>query len=483
VGIATAAIPVLVGLPFLGRYGWDRDELYFLAASHHLALGYVDFPPLVALLARGVVWAFGPSLDALRLSTAVVGASSIVFVALCVRELGGGLRAQAGAAAGWATAPLLLGAASIFHPTWLDLAAQTATLYLVLVATTRPAPRAWLAVGVVAGLGLEAKYTIAVLLAALVLGFAATSRRAVFRRQGPWLAAAIALLLFVPNIAWQVAHGWPSADFSSSQRAKTADDTPPPTYLAQGIAFLAAGSVVAVIGTVWMWRRAVLRPFAIASIVVFLGFGVEQGRAYYPLPAMALAVAAGAVALERWRPARPRMRRAVLAALVVFQLVVVVVAAQLVLPVRTTAGMIQSGIWEDSFYKDEIGWPELATQTARAWRSLAPAERRHAAILAQNYGEAGALAYYGPALGLPPPLSGHLSWQYWRPDALPQRTLVTVGVDPSTLLGLCTRFHRVAMIENRWRLDNEERGRTIDVCRLARPLGAIWDARIATNEL
>ena len=483
VGVAAAAIPVIVGLPFLGRYGWDRDELYFLAASHHLALGYVDFPPLVAVLGRAVVWAFGPSLHALRISTAVIGASSAVFVALSARELGGGLRAQAGAAVGWATAPLLLGAASIFHPTWLDLAAQTATLYLVLVATTRPAPRVWIAVGVVAGLGLEAKYTIAVLLAALLIGFAATSRREIFRSQRPWIAVAIAVLVLVPNIAWQVAHGWPSADFSSSQRAKTAGDTPPLTYLAQAIAFLAAGSVVAVIGTVWMWRRAMLRPFAIASVVVFAGFALEQGRAYYPLPAMALAVAAGAVAIEGWRPARRRVRPAVVAVLAVFQLALLAVAAPIVLPVRTTAGMIRSGIWQDSFYKDEIGWPELTAQTARAWRSLPPAERRGAAILAQNYGEAGALAYYGPALGLPPPLSGHLSWQYWRPDALPQRTLVTVGIDPYTLRSLCTTFHRVATIENRWRLDNEERGRTIDVCRLARPLGAIWERRIATNVL
>jgi 4-amino-4-deoxy-L-arabinose transferase-like glycosyltransferase len=483
VGIVAAAVPVVVGLPFLGRYGWDRDELYFLAASHHLAFGYVDFPPLVALLGRAVVWVFGPSLGALRLATAVIGASSAVFVALCARELGGGVRAQAGAAVGWATAPLLLGAASIFHPTWLDLAAQTATLYLVLVAATRPAPRMWIAAGVVAGLGLEAKYTIAVLLAALLAGFAATSRREIFRSRGSWLAVAIAVLVLVPNIAWQVAHGWPSAEFSSSQRAKTADDTPPLTYLAQALAFLAAGAVVAFVGTVWMWRRSLLRPFAIAAVIVFAGFALEQGRAYYPLPAMALAVAAGAVAIERWRPARRWARPTVLAALVAFQLALAAAAGPIVLPVRTTAGMIQSGLWEDSFYKDEIGWPELTAQTARAWRSLAPAERRRAAILAQNYGEAGALAYYGPALGLPPPLSGHLSWQYWRPDALPQRTLVTVGVDPSVLRTLCTTFRRVATIENRWRLDNEERGRTIDVCRLPRPLGAIWNDRIATDEL
>jgi hypothetical protein len=474
---------VLVGLVFLGRYGWHRDELYFLSAAHHLAFGYVDFPPLVALLARAVIAVFGTSLDALRLATAVIGASSAVFVALCAREIGGGLRAQAGAALAWATAPLILGTTSIFHPTWLDLAAQTATLYLVLVAATRPAPRVWIAVGIVAGLGLEAKYTIAMLLVALVVGFASTRRREIFRLYGPWLAAGIAILLLLPNVGWQIVHGWPSASFADSQRVQTAEDTPPLTYLLQAWAFLAACSVLAVIGTVWLWRRAGLRPFAVATVFVFVAWVVEQGRSYYPLPAMVLAVAAGAVALERWRPARRRRRRIALGALVAFQGGLLLAAGPLVVPVRTTAGMIQSGIGEDTIYKDEIGWPTLVTQTARAWDSLTAAERRNAAILTENYGEAGALAHFGPALGLPTPLSGHLSWQYWRPARLPQRLVVTVGYDAYTLRTVCTTFRRVATLDNRWHLDNDELGNTVDVCHLKRPLGAIWESRIATNEL
>jgi hypothetical protein len=290
-------------------------------------------------------------------------------------------------------------------------------------------------------------------------------------------------VLFLPNLGWQVAHGWLSAQFARSQHLKTAGDTPPLTSLTQARAFLAAGSALAVVGAVWMWRRSALRPFALATLFVFVAWAAEQGRSYYPLPAMALAVAAGAVALERWRPARRLRRRGALAALVVVQAGLLAAAGPLVVPVRTTAGMVQSGIWEDAIYKDEIGWPELAAQTARAWDSLAPAERRNAAILTANYGEAGALAHFGPALGLPPPLSGHLSWQYWRPARLPERLLVTVGYDAATLRSMCTTSRRVATIDNRWRMANEELGRTIDVCRLARPLGAIWKSRIATDEL
>ena len=125
---------------------------------------------------------------------------SVAFVALSTRELGGGLRAQALAALAWATAPIALGAASIFHPTWLDLGAETATLYLVLVAVTRPMPRLWPAVGVMAGLGLEAKYTIGTLLLALMAGLALTPQRHVLRTRGPWIAAGIALVLLLPNL-------------------------------------------------------------------------------------------------------------------------------------------------------------------------------------------------------------------------------------------------------------------------------------------
>jgi hypothetical protein len=483
VGIGAAAVPAIVGVLLLGRYGWHRDELYFLVASHHLALGYVDYPPLIALIGRGVLVVFGTSLDALRATTMVISLTSVVLVAFCARELGGGIRAQSGAALAWATAPVALGSASIFHPTWLDVGAETATLYLVLVAATRPVPRLWPVVGIAAGLGMEAKYTIATLLAALLVGFALTNQRGLLRTRGPWLAAAIALVLFLPNLGWEYQHGWPSVSFASSQHAQTAADTPPSLYVAGAAVFLAACTALAIIGGVWMWRRPTLRPFTWAAALVVVVFGIEQGRPYYPLPALIVCVAAGAVALERWRPAARWRRRGTLIALIAVQVGVVAVAAPLVVPVRSTAGMIDSGLWKDSFYKDEIGWPELVDQTARAWRSLPAAERAHAAILAGNYGEAGAIAHFGPPLGLPPPLSGHLSWQYWRGPRLPQRVVLTVGYDLADLRSLCTSVRTLATIDNRWHLENEERGRIIALCHLPRPLGTLWNDRIARDEL
>jgi hypothetical protein len=229
-----------------------------------------------------------------------------------------------------------------------------------------------------------------------------------------------------------------------------------------------------------MWRREGLRTFAIVPVAVTLIVLLERGRGYYPLPADSLPLAAGAVALESWRATAIR-RRALLLSLAALQLAAVLVVGQLVLPFRSTGSMVASRIWKNSYYKDEIGWPELVAATARAWRSLTPEERADGVILAGNYGEAGALALYGPAFGLPPPLSGHLSWQFWRPAGLPQGFALTVGY--GGLATICSSSRTLATIDNRWHLDNEERGRTIDACVLKKPLDALWKHSIARDDL
>ncbi|HZQ65032.1 MAG TPA: glycosyltransferase family 39 protein [Gaiellaceae bacterium] len=481
-GALAAAVQAAVVAPFLGRYGWDRDELYFLSAARRPTWGYVDFPPLTAWIGWLVHTLFGDSLVALRLTSLAAMLGATVLVALIARELGAGPPTQVAATLAWALSPYALGAGSLFHPIWLDALCWVALLYVVLLALGRERPRLWLVAGAIAGVGLEAKYTIAVVLLALGAALLATRERRLLGTRWPWLGLTLALALLLPNLIWQAEHGWPSVHFAASQNAKTAADTPPATYLAEQL-FLGAGLVLAAIGVAVLWRRERLRPLALVPPLVTVFFLLERGRAYYPLPADAIAVAAGVTGLAAWLRAGSRSRLLVLAPLVALQVATLALAAPIVVPVRGTTSMIASGVWKQSFYKDELGWPELADQTAHAWRSLTVSERAHGAIVAGNYGEASALELYGHARGLPPVLSGHLSWQYWRPRALPQRFVLFVGYEPSNLRALCRSWRPLATVDNRWHLDNEERGRTIAACRLGRPLGAIWNTDIATNSL
>jgi hypothetical protein len=310
----------------------------------------------------------------------------------------------------------------------------------------------------------------------------------VLRTRGPWLAAGITLAGLVPYLAWEATHGWPTLTFLPTQDAATAASTPRSTYVLQQLAFVGPAVVLVALGVRALWRDPRLRALAVLAPVTSLLFFVEQGRAYYALPAIALPLAAGAVAAERWwfarrQEGRSHRRAVIAAALVASQLAVIAVAAPLVWPVLPTATMVRLGYWQTGWFKDELGWPELVAQTARAWREIPAAQRADTVLLARNYGEAGALDLYGPRLGLPRALSGHLSFQYWHPRRMAQRRMLAVGYDAATLHGLCSAQRVVARIDNRWGIANQEQGQTIAMCTLRAPLGTLWASWIATDRL
>ncbi len=473
--LAFAKLALIV--PILERYGWDRDELYFLAAGRHLALGYVDFPPLTAWAARLVDGTVGPSLITLRLLSSLFAIVAAVAVGAIARELGAGSRLQVLATAAWLATPFGLGGAVLFHPTFLDLAATSLALLAATRLVVRGEPRQWLLLGLWGGVGLESKYTIVVPLAVFLAGCALWRRDLLLRREALY-GVAIAVGLLIPNVVWEITHRWVSLDFASSQHAKTASDSPPLVYAGQVLAFLGIGAVLVVLGLVWLWRRPHLRPLALTSAAPAVLFGLEQGRSYYALPAMLPALAAGCLALAERRP-----RRRALAGLGIVHAAVLVLAVPLIVPVLPTRQLVSTGTWNRSFWKDEIGWHELVAQTATAWRSRTPAERAAGAIVAGNYGVAGALSLFGPAAGLPAPLSGHLSFQYWHPRRMPERAVLLVGFGEGDAQAHCAQATVLAVVDNRWHIDNEERGRPIVWCRLRAPLGQLWKRSFATARL
>jgi Dolichyl-phosphate-mannose-protein mannosyltransferase len=477
-GLGGVAVLVAVTAPFMSRYGWDRDELYFLSAAHHLALGYVDFPPLIAVIGWLVDKLAPGSLLALRMVSLAAGAATVMLVALIARELGDGRRAQWIATLSWALTPYILGSASIFHPTWLDTLAWASFLYVAVRLLVRREPRLWLLLGPIAGVGLEAKYTIGFLALAFTAALILGGERRQLASVWPWLGLALALGLLAPNLVWQVEHGWPTVQFLSSQNAQTASGTSRPAYIAQQLLFLGATSVVACVGVGWLWRRG-LRALALIPVFITALFLLERGRSYYPLPADALAVAAGAVAVDGWL--RTRARLVLLASGLALQAAVIALAGPIVIPFDSTRQLVNSSIWEIGYFKDEIGWPEMTAQVEHAWAGVPAPERAGGAILAANYGEASALQFYGR--WLPTILSGHLSWQYWHPSRLPDRFVLTIGYHPHDLDVLCSSWRVIAQIENRWHLNNEERGQPIAACTLRQPLGSDWNQSIASDRL
>jgi 4-amino-4-deoxy-L-arabinose transferase-like glycosyltransferase len=462
------ALKLAIQFSVAGRYGWHRDELYYVEAGQHPAAGYVDFPPVTAFLARLSHALFGDSLVALRSFAFAAGAGVIVVACLICRRLGGGPTAMAITAFVLALAPFLLAINAMFQTVSFDQLAWALVILATLVVVERPTTRNWVLLGAAVGLALMTKYTSLVLIAGLLGGYAMASP-ATLRDRRLGLAALVATVMVVPNLIWQIGHDWSSVDFILHPPPSASDESRPEfvgnLLLLTGPAIL----ILALTGAVRLWRSPRRRPLALAAAFVVAIFFVTGGKSYYAVPAVVALVPAGAITAERLAG---RWRRWIPAALTATAVVYLLGGLPQVLPVRGEREMASSGLWDDrSDYADEVGWPELVRQSARAYRAAG----RPSAVVTRNYGEAGAINLYGPDLGLPRALSRHVTHRYWGPGRFASSTTaLLVGFDPPDLERLCGSHRLLGRITNHLGIHNPEWGSGLVDCRLRAPLGELW---------
>jgi dolichyl-phosphate-mannose-protein mannosyltransferase len=447
-----ALLKSALGLAFAGRYGWQRDELYYAVAGRHLQGGYVDFPPVTALLAWFDRQLFGDSLIGLRVLTLIAGALVVILAAMIARELGGSRRAQVFAAVLVGFSPLLVATNNLFQPVSFDQLATMTVLYLALrIALGRGS---WALLGLAIGIGLETKYTLAVVVVLLFVAFL-VFRRDALEPRGVATAAGIAIVLMIPNLLWQLDHNWASVRFFVNPPASATDESRP-AYIGNVILLTGLLSIpVAVAGIRMLIRDRALRPFGWTVIGVVLAYFVLGGKSYYALPVALFALPAGSLPLDGW--VTPRRLRAWGTAFVLL-LVILLPVGLPVLPVQTADKVRVMKARTD--FQDELGWHHLA----RTVEGVAPGSD---VIVANNYGEAGALILYGR--GVPPVASGDVTMRYWRPDVAGRRALV-IGFDHQDFCG--PDYRVVARIQ--MPVDNEERGEPIARCTLAGSLAQVW---------
>lgn len=466
---------VKLGLHLLtsGQYGYHRDELYYLASAAHLDLGYVDYPPVTPLLGRLALLLFGDSLLGLRVLPALAGAAVVVFTGLLARVLGGRLWAQALAALAVLASPIFLGANLLFQTVSFDQLAWAVVTYAVARALRDGGGRWWLVTGAAFGVGLLTKYTIAAFGLGILIGLLATSARGQLLTPGPYLAGLLAALLFAPNVVWQMGHDWSSLQYLRTHRAVIDSDGGPVAFLVEQIPLAGpAGLVLLVVGARYLLGSGQFRALGVAAIMVEVLLLLAGGKSYYPAPIYPLLLAAAAVAAERRLAGRPRLRASVVAAVVLSGLI----PLPILVPVLPEQPAIRLGLPSArKDYADMFGWPELAATVAGVYQGLPPEERAHATLLAANYGEAGALDRFGPAYGLPPAISPHLTYYYWKPAHVADDPVIAVGFSAEQLRPWFSRLEEAATLGNRAGVQNEEIGRRVYLCREPRvPLDQVW---------
>jgi hypothetical protein len=419
-----AAIFVAVELAVSARYGFQQDELYFLVASHHLAFGYVDQPPLAVLLAR-TTDLFGMNPTAIRIPPALAGGAIVVIAARLAALFGAGRGGRVLAALATASAPVLLGATHIGNTTPYDLLAWAVVLLCVATALLQDRPRWWLGAGAAAGVGLEDEYLVTVLIGALIVGILVTSaHRRVLATPWPWLGGLIALAIWAPNLAWQFANGWPQLTMASAlhqQNISAADYIG--GFPAQLIYTGVLGVPLVIAGFVRLYRTPELRFLAVtATLVVVYVLAWVPGKVYYSDGMLPAVIGAGSVSAERWlaRARQPRLRRGIVAIGAVLGIALIIPSTLPVLPIAAL-----HKVPPDKTVNDSVGWPQLAAEVAAQDKALTRAGQPPTSVYTIAYAEAGALDLYGGAYHLPPVISAHNSFWMWGPgDASDTRVLV-----------------------------------------------------------
>lgn len=495
------------------HYGFHRDELGVLDDARYLDWGYVSYPPFTPFVARIGLILFGPSLIGVRFFAALAQSIAMVFTGLMARELGGRSWAQAIAALAAAIAPMSVCMGTMLQYISFDYLWWVLAAYCVLRLLRSENPRWWLAIGGVLGLGMMTKYTMIFFIAGIVAGVALTPARRYLKSPWLWGGAALSVVIFLPNLIWQVNHDFISLTFLNKIHARDVEIGRTDGYLAQQL-FVSANlfTLPLWLAGLWFYFAAPASPVARDSvepgrstwrvgprfpsspafrapstyralgwmfIVPLLLFLLAQGRFYYMAPAYPMLFAAGAVSWENWLArvgaTAARVGRAVtwtaLGAGAAFSAVTMMPIA----PINSAGWRLTSRI-HDSF-TEQIGWPELAATVAGIYHVLPAVEKPHAAILAGNYGEAGAINLYGRQYGLPEVLSG-INTYWWRgAGAEPPEVVILVGFSRESAERFAERVELAGHITNPDGVRNEETKEHPDIflCRgFKKPWPEFW---------
>ncbi len=477
---------------FNNRYGYFRDEFNYMACGDHLAWGYVDQPPLVPFLIRVCRLILGDSLRSIRFIPALASSAAVILTAMIARELGGRRFALLLSALTVVIAPIYLSTGSLLTTNCLEPLLWMGCVYFAILAIKRNDPRYWLWFGLVAGIGLEEKYSIAVFGFVLVAGLLLTEQRRILASKWFWLGGAIAFLVFLPNLLWNIQHHWPFVELMRNIKADGRDvQLSPAAYFAQQILIMhpltAPIWITGVLAFLFSPRLKPYRAFGWCYLGAFTVFVVLKGKNYYLAPIYPVFLAAGAVVIESFIE---RSRQTWLKP--IFVVVLVAGGAWLapvvvpVLPVEQFISYMEKLPFKvprsehshmrailPQHFADQFGWEEMVANVAKAQARLSPEERPGCGIFAQDYGQAGAIDFFGRRYGLPPALSGHQSYFLWGPRGYSGNCLIVLDDRREVLEREFEHVEYVGMSDNPYALEREV---PVFICRGAKfgSLAEIW---------
>jgi hypothetical protein len=459
VAIAGLFMAGQAAITVFGGYGYFIDELYYLACARHPALGYVDHPPLAPLVLAVVRAIAGESLLAIRIPAFACGGLVVWATGRMALEAGGGRWAAVAAALTAALAPGVLAMSGFFSVNAFEMLAWVACTWALLRMLRTGDVRLWLAVGLALGLGFESKHTIVTLVAGFGAGIVLTRARALLWNRWALAGATLAVALALPNVLWQVAHGFPSLEFYRNAATLKNLPSPPLNTIVQQLMFmglLTSPAWLTALGWLLFTRDGSRwRPFAIAYLVLLVLLVIsQQSRPDRLLGIYPVLLATGFVAIER-RMRSSMGRGLVLAAVVAGCLPGLPVVVGVLPPPSLASYVAWLGLQTSGergktspipqLLADRTGWEEFVAQVADVYRSLPPEDQRRALVYAPSYGHAGAVDLLGREYGLPRAIARQNSYWHWSAEeGVDSEVLIAIDANPERLRQVFREVTQVA---------------------------------------
>ncbi|NIA31141.1 MAG: phospholipid carrier-dependent glycosyltransferase [Actinobacteria bacterium] len=475
-----------------GNYGMFRDEFYYIECSKNLAWGYVDHPPLSILLLTISRFVTGDSVHAIRILPALSGSLLIVLTALITRELGGKRSAQILSALGVALAPGFLGMTGFYSMNAYDLLFWAAGFLLVIRILKTGNSKLWLVFGALMGLGLQNKISVLFFAFSLVLGLFFTPYRKMLLDKYLWLGGFLAIVLFLPNIIWQSANGWPTLEFmATAKRYKIADIPPLQFFISSVLEIGPANFIVWMTGLVFFLisrQNKQYRLWGLFYVITFVFLVVQKSKPYYLYAAYPVLFAGGAIAFEKL--SQKKNRRWVMPIILANTIIGGAISLPLALPILPVNKFIsyQSALGikvknaENSelgalpqYFADRFGWENMAKTISAVYDSLPAEQQQDCIVVTDNYGEAGAINYFSHDYHLPPAKSQHNNYYLWGPGKVTEKTVyLIIGQSREDLENTFIQVKAGPVIRSQYAIPYEN-NLQIYICRgLKRPMEQAW---------
>jgi hypothetical protein len=469
---AAAAFIIALRVATNGILGFHIDELYYLATGRHPAFGYVDFPPIVPILARLETGLLGVTPWTLRLLPALLGGVNVILCGAYVRKLGGSLRLQALALLIGVTEPMIVGT-WLFQTVIFDQVAWMLSLYWFLCLVLAPRPRTWILLGLTLGIGLEVKYLILPLIVGIGVAILLTPPlRRELRTRYLWIAVVLMLVIWLPNVVWQISNGDPTVRYVLNHQGGIQSGGGVASFLLGFLVLLFLLTPLWIAGAISLFRHPELRAIGIACAVPLVVY-LFVGKYYYPAPTIPIVMAAGLLALSHIK--RRQLRSALAVMVAAASLLSLVTLAKITLPITPASQLHATDLdTEEPDFASTVGWISITKQMTAIYRALPPSERDTTVIVSSDYGVAGALQVYGKATLLPESFSPQLSDFFWLPKHLAATDALMVGYDPSQVGWMCASSKVVAHLTVPYHVVNLEQGAPITLCNLRAPLPELW---------